>query len=362
MKRSVSDVILPSHLHMLRLSIIRGPLNPKLRGEVFAEYTRLTGSHFSEANFTRWVEESSEGPAVHAFLTTPEGNLAGHICAFPFPVKKGNTVLCAAKAEYFFIKEEFRKLPVSPSASPNLPAAVILVRELRNFCLEEMNWDPIFCSAPPEISLVHRAAGAKPVVFDLQECFLVMRPFRAFYALPNIKFGQRLALCCAGLVQSPKYFLSRLRKIRKPLLPQASPLPVVSTGYQFCDDQAFLDWRYPKIDFQICRDGLANGRLVTNVVVGKSFLRVVDWCLDKTVVDSALETLMRKAEVSGAVGIRWPIYLNLPESQALIGKLRQRGFFCVSRQRKLSLFTRVKERSDSGNWWFTDMLVSFDHA
>src|SRR5262249_2289076 len=115
---------------MLRLRIVRGPLTDDQDSTILREYNRLTSSQIGLANYRRWERGSPDGPVFHGLLETEEGEIAGHMCLIPLRLRGQGREWIAAKAEYFFLREPFRKERVSGLESSFKPAAVLLLEKL----------------------------------------------------------------------------------------------------------------------------------------------------------------------------------------------------------------------------------------
>src|SRR5687767_6351907 len=125
---------------MLNLRILRGPLSAEQYDRIRSEYDRLVEVRTPPANFQRWLTESPAGPALHAILESPSGQIVGHCCLIPFPLLIDGSRVTAAKAEYFFLHENYRQQTVAGFESLRLPAAVVLLRELYRFGSRQEQW------------------------------------------------------------------------------------------------------------------------------------------------------------------------------------------------------------------------------
>ena len=167
---------------------------------ILSEYNRLTRSHISPENLRRWTQESPEGPSCHALLKTARGELVGHCCLFPFRMEYGDAQVVAAKAEYYFINENYRTERIHGLEKSDKPAAVILLEQLYHYC-RTLHWGPYIVSAPKGVDGLHRMAGCRPISFPLFECLLVLRPLRGSFATPNLTAKQRVLLFLIGAAQ-----------------------------------------------------------------------------------------------------------------------------------------------------------------
>ena len=188
---------------MLTLHIVRGPLDENLNLAVLHGYTALTRATVTAENFRRWMQRSPEGPALHAVLKNQNGDVAGHCCLFPFPLTVSGNRVTAAKAEYFFVKSEFRKQAVLGYEGSMKPAAVLLLE-----CLyrsgKQLGWCPYVVSAPSDVAPLHRLAGCRKLTVPLTECLLTFRPWKAAIDTPICRRASEwrspgLAHCSASL-------------------------------------------------------------------------------------------------------------------------------------------------------------------
>jgi hypothetical protein len=146
------------------------------------------------------MQHSPEGPALHALLKTEDGSIAGHCCLFPFPMNIAGKRATIAKAEYFFVKEQFRKNAVQGCEGSMKPAAVLLLEYLYRSG-KGLGWCPYLVSAPAEVAPLHTLAGFRKIVIPVTECLLTFRPWQAALSTPHLVRGQRLALTAVGTLK-----------------------------------------------------------------------------------------------------------------------------------------------------------------
>ena len=353
---------------MLELRLTRAPLDDATRSAVIGQFSRLVGRPVLDDDFRRWTERSPAGPALHALLTSAEGRVVGHCCLFPFPLYRDGQRLIGAKAEYFFVHEEFRRDQFRDLPESNQLPALRLLRELYRHGSEQLGWDPILISAAPEVAALHRFAGAFAVNFDLFECLLTLRPCRASRLTPNLSSVQRAAILLIGTCQSLAWgllqglFWHRGRDLR-PLSDLETIRPRSDTcGMTFSLDAEFLSWRYPKSGFDLYELGSEAGTFLAATNSPRDYLRVVDSNLDLEHVSicSLIAGLIRQARRGRNLGVRWAVYDHPKLPQRLVSRLRSLGVFCARRKRQICVYTKDRDLASTARWQFSDMLVTFD--
>jgi hypothetical protein len=352
---------------MLELRLTRAPLDDATQNAVVREYSRLVGTPVSEEDFRRWTEGSPAGPALHGLLESSEGRVVGHCCLFPFPLYRDGRKLIGAKAEYLFVHEEFRRDQFRDLPESGEPPALRLLRDLYHHGSKRLGWDPILISAPPEVASLHQLAGASEVSFDLFECLLTLRPWRASRLSPNLSPVQRVAIFLIGACQWLAWrllggLLWRRGRDLRPLADLGTIRPRSDTrGMTFSLDAEFLAWRYPKSGFGLYELGSAEGTLLAATNSPRDYLRVVDWNLDleRVSVSSLIAGLVRHARRGRNLGVRWALYSHPNLPKRLVARLRSLGFVCARRKRQICVYTRNPDLASPALWQFSDMVVTF---
>jgi hypothetical protein len=353
---------------MLNLEIVRGPLpNDHDYETITAEYNRLGKTQISERLMRRWCKESPSGPALHALLKTDQGKIVGHMCIFPFSMELAGKKVTAGKTEYLFVHQDFRRQAVRGMEASPLPVSFLMLRQLYCYATEQLEWDPILTSALPGADGVFQVIGCRPMMFPLVECIMIRRPWKACRLIPNLSLAKRLMVFFLGLPQSCIWAVVRLLLL--PLGRNTKPLPMATSSFptsnkaQFSSDPDYLAWRYPAERFK--RFGFANPPYASVIVQNGSperFLRVCQTDLDGLdfPVVSLIVGLMDQARSCDTLGVRWAIYdYGNPPTRVVI-KLRQLGFACVRRQRKIMIYTRHPELADPSYWSFDDSLITYE--
>lgn len=353
---------------MLELRLARGPLDEASRRAVVQEYGRLAGTPAGQDDFRRWTEQSPAGPALHGLLRAPDGRLAGHCCLFPFPLCRDGRRLVGAKAEYFFVHEDFRKDPIANLPGSGQPPALGLLKALYRHGSEQLGWDPILISAAPEVAVLHRLAGAVAVHFELTECLLILRPLGAARLTPNLSRLRRMILVLVGAGQMLVWRLvgglcrGRAKSLRALLDPGAIRPRADLGGITFPLDPEFLSWRYPKSGFELLEVALEPGTLLAVTSSTSDYLRVVDsnLDLDRVGVFALVAALVRQARRCGSLGVRWAVYDHPSLSGRFIRKLRSLGLICARHKRLICMYTKDRDSASAAQWQFSDMIVTFD--
>lgn len=349
---------------MLSLSILKGPLDQTLNAAILQGFTELAHSKVSSENFRRWMQESPAGPALHAILTAEDGRLAGHCCLFPIPMMLQGTRITIAKAEYFFLRSEFRKEAVCGFEKSIKPASVLLLEALYRSG-SQFGWDWYLVSAPAEVAPLHRMAGCRKVSISLTECLLTFRPWKAAVNTPNIGSSQRAALAVAGSVQRALWALPRKsgRDVREISVDAPSSNNHHSaTGISLTADPDFTRWRYGTSEFRRLqfRDS-SESWLIAKKGSSVEYLRVCQSPPDigeqdaKCLVKSLAEIALREK----ALGVRWALYADGPSHHQLVPVLRNMGFLCMRRERTIYV-RRSAESAESPAWHLQDSLFCFD--
>jgi hypothetical protein len=353
---------------MLNLRLLRGPLSPEQKERIRTEYNRLASTRVPPENLQRWVEDSPAGPALHALLETDDSVIVGHCCLFPFPMDSSGTRLTVAKAEYFFVGENYRSERVRGLESPK-PAALLLLEQLYRRGLQE-GWGPLIISAPAQIQPLHKMAGCRLARIPLRECLFVVRPWRSSIATPNLTRAHRAAMFGVGVAQQALWFalshsMARLEPARPTPIPAAleqEPCPE-SQSLSLSEAPDFLSWRYPASEY--FRVGFGRGDRSYAVLKRGSdgtYLRV---CQSRIAPGDScgalLATLIREARREEALGVRWAIYENGCSASELVRSMRRLGFVSSPRVRNIWLYSSNEQLLRPEVWHLSDSLFAFDN-
>lgn len=350
---------------LLSLRIVRGPLNPQQEQVIVAEFNRLTRSAIPLDHFRRWVRSGPQGPACHALLETEDARIVGHFCLIPLSTEYQGRELTAARTEYFFVHEDFRRAEVRGFENSLLSSAILLLDQLYRHC-QALGWEPLLASASDAIQPFHRLVGSKPADLPLFECLFVLRPWRAARFTSNLTLGHRTAIFLTGLAQKTAcYFLSPLLTTRdEPEAVPAAKLTIAKNGNRmaFFHHAEALAWRYPEGEYTAYSRGSdPNFRLIVKHGSAGRYLRVCDWRVDQRQDFLAtLLPLIRLAKSQKALGVRWPVYGDAGQSLWLLRSLRSVGFVCVRRSRRLLVNAKDKSFLSSRAWDISDSFFSFD--
>lgn len=350
---------------MLNLRIVRGPLEPGENEQILREYNRLTESAIPMDEFVRWVQHNPAGPAWHAILQTDEGRVVGHTSLLPLLTSYPDPAIIPARSEYSFTHEDFRSAPIRGYENVKRAKFMILVDELFKHGVRE-GWGPYYVSTRGANHPLSRRVGCKPVDFPLWECLLTLRPGDAARETPNLKPVQRAALFGIGSAQSIAW------SIAGAVLPKSNGVRTESIGESavaptrgrlaFFEDVESLKWRYPEEQFLRYEFADAPGDYaIVKRGNPQRFLRVVQCSLqNEKSAGKLIRMLEREARAEKALGVRWPIFEDGPESAKLAGVLKRHGFLCASRVRTIMIHTKDEKFLDRNLWRFDDSHFSFD--
>jgi GNAT superfamily N-acetyltransferase len=349
---------------MLNLRTVRGPLQGAEEESILADYNRLTGARIPLGDFRRWVRDSPEGPAWHAILQTDEARIVGHFSLIPLRAHDGGKDLIAAKTEYFFVHEDFRREKVRGFENSILSCAILLLSQLYEEC-RASGWGPVLVSANDQIERFHRAVGCRPVPFKLSECLLILRPWAAAQRTPNLTTKQRAAMLFVGIAQR------MVRSVTSVLASRSRGVGFTSVDsvcvhrkkdqIAFFEDRASLIWRYPSEDYvTVASDSDPHQFVIAKHGSDERFLRVCQWELAGSEDPAAfLLALIDQARREKALGVRWSLYREQQQPE-LLGALRKLGFLCVQRERRLLFYTSDKKLLNPEKWCLTDSFFAFD--
>lgn len=349
---------------MLTLHIIRGPLDENLNLAILNGYTALTRATVSAENFRRWMQHSPEGPALHAVLKSQNGAIAGHCCLFPFPLNVGGRRVTAAKAEYFFVKTEFRREAVLGYEGSVKPAAVVLLE-----CLyrsgKQLGWCPYLVSAPTDVAPLHRLAGCRKVTIPLTECLLTFRPWKAAIHTPNLVTSQRMALAGIGTLQRVAWALPP--KSDPLVRPVPADAPSESCGsnqrISLSCDPDFLAWRYSPSEYLRLRiETSADLGVIVKKGGARDYVRVCHSSLGsrEQFWKPLLKALVALALEEKSLGVRWAVYDGGVSDKQLVPVLRKLAFLCMRRERTIYVHGLASVDLQPGAWHLQDSLFCFD--
>ncbi len=349
---------------MLSLHIIRGPLDERINRAVLSGYTSLTTATVTPQNFRRWMELSPEGPALHAILQTRDGSVAGHCCLFPLPMNISGMRVTVAKAEYFFVKTEFRKEPVEGHDRSLKPAAVLLLEQLYR-CGRELGWRPYLVSAPPEVAPLHRLAGCRKVSIPLTECLLTFRPWKAAAVTPNLSAKQRIALGAVGAMQRLLWAVPRRSEERVRAVAASAPCAVrpAPQRISLSSDADFLAWRYADPEYvHLQIEASEDLGVIAKRGSGREYLRVCQTAsgADEHSWKPLLKALIGTAREEHALGVRWAVYDDGASGGNLVSLLRKMAFLCVRRERTVYVHGLGPDDLLPSAWGLQDSLFCFD--
>ena len=351
---------------MLNLSVVRGPLEEHRNKEILREFNRLTNSHVPIKDYCRWVENSPEGPAWHALLTTENSRIAGHICLIPLRAEYEGKRLVVARTEYFFVHEDFRSEKVHGLENSFLSPAILLLDQLYRHCWEK-GWGPFLVSAAKEIQPFHELVGCRAVDFPLHECLFLTRPWKAAKQTPNLNGVKRLALWAVGLVQGMAWQAARVAlTLRSEAVSSRgvdeAPDAKNACGIVLFADQESLAWRYPAGSYVLLNDEKEpRSYAIAKMSSGGDYLRVCQWQLES--VRSAgklVRSLLLQAQSGGTAGVRWAVFADDDMAANLVHSLRKLGFLCAARVRRLLVYSEDPAFFDASKWRLSDSLFNFD--
>jgi hypothetical protein len=315
--------------------------------------------------FTRWAEQSPEGPAIHSMLETPDGLIAGHCCLLPFRMEMGDRSVRVARVGYFFVSEDYRSQLVAGFEAEDKQPAAILLEQLCQ-CGSEQGWGPFLVSSAPETALL--IPECQVVEFHMWECFFVLNPLKAWHRSKHLPPRRRRTLFLAGLAQQAfSFLLLRFtydpRLVRNPRIGEA--LPSVNgyfdDGLSLPETEDFLSWRYPNDSYSrfVMSDGSPT-YAIAQKASHSSYLRV---CQSREPqhgsISSLVKELICQARWSHALGVRWSIYGG-SEQDHLVAELRRLGFFCIPGVRRVPIYSPYPEYRSPQYWNLCDSLFTFD--
>jgi GNAT superfamily N-acetyltransferase len=346
---------------MLNLRIVRGPLTAREEETILGEFNRLTNSAIGHADFKRWVREAPGGPAWHAILETDDSRLVGHFCLIPLRARHQGKMLGAARTEYFFVHEDFRREKVRGFENSFMPCGLLLLDRLYRHCRSQ-GWEPLIVSANDEIQKMHQAVGCRGADFALSECLLILRPFAAARRTPNLNPKQRAAIFAIGLAQRARlwaagHFAADTGGAKSTNVEGICAHPK-KDRIAFFEDKTSLTWRYPDEDYvTLVHASDPHQYVIAKHGSDERYLRVCQWDL---AVDPApfLGALLRQAKSEKALGVRWSIYDD--GEAGLLQAMRKLGFVRARRNRRILFHASDEQLLRPETWSFTDSFFCFD--
>jgi hypothetical protein len=349
---------------MLTLHIVRGPLDDNLNPAILNGYTELARATVSAENFRRWMQRSPEGPALHAVLKSQNGAIAGHCCLFPFPLNVRGRRVTAAKAEYFFVKTEFRKEAVLGHEGSVKPAAVLLLEGLYRSG-KELGWCPYLVSAPTGVAPLHRLAGCQKLTIPLTECLLTFRPWKAAIHTPNLGTGQRMALGGIGALQRVAWAVPPKSDPFVREVPADAPSEHCgsSQGIGLSCDPDFLAWRYSPSEYlRLRNESSTDLGVIVKRGGARDYVRVCHSSLGshEQFRKPLLKTLVATALEERSLGVRWAVYHDGVSEKQLVPVLRKLAFLCMRRERTIYVHGLAPADLEPAVWHLQDSLFCFD--
>jgi hypothetical protein len=145
----------------LELRLIRGPLDDaglKAIADLYGEYS---AKYRDPAFCRRLFNQNPAGYSLHAFLAGHSGRLVGHHAVIPMNVSVRGRPRAAGKAEAYVVHADFRKATVIADGRDQI-ASLALPLHLYRFALEQ-GMEVVHMLAPPEVGMIHRMAGCRPL-------------------------------------------------------------------------------------------------------------------------------------------------------------------------------------------------------
>jgi hypothetical protein len=349
---------------MLNLRIVRGPLQGAEEGSILREFNRLTNSAIAESEFRRWVRSSPDGPAWHAVLETDESRIAGHFCLIPLRARYRGKQICAARTEYFFVHEDFRREKVRGIENSFLPCGLLLLEHLYRHCSEQ-GWGPLIVSASEQIQPFHEIVGCRPADFGLTECLLILRPWDAARRTPNLTAKQRMGLLLVGLAQQVLWSIPGIIPLKSRGVKCASVASVCvhprTDRTAFFEDMDSLCWRYPDAEYiTIVSEDDPHQYVIAKHGSNERYLRVCQWHLEESGNPVPfIAALIDRARQEKALGIRWSLYGDQQRS-VILNAMRKLGFLRAPRNRRLLFYTSEDAFLNPEQWDIADSFFSFD--
>jgi hypothetical protein len=349
---------------MLNLRIVRGPLKDAEEEQVLREFNRLTGSAIADGEFRRWVRDSPDGPAWHAVLETDDAKVVGHFCLIPLRARHRGKQMCAARTEYFFVHEDFRREKVRGFENSFKPCGLLLLDLLYRHCRDQ-GWAPLIVSASEEIQRLHNAVGCRPADFRLSECLLILRPWDAARRTPNLSMKQRMAMLLIGIAQHVLWSALKVVPLKPGNVKFVSATSICihpkNGEIAFFQDKDSLAWRYPDEQYiTIVGEDDPLQYVIAKRGSNARYLRVCQWHMEGSGNPSPfLAALIDRAKQEKALGVRWSLYGEQQQSIPLKA-MRKLGFLCAPRNRKLLFHTSEDALLNPQKWNIADSLFCFD--
>ena len=349
---------------MLNLRIVRGPLADAEEETILQDFNRLTNSAIEQTDFRHWIRDAPDGPAWHAILETDDSRVVGHFCLIPLRFRDQAKTECAARTEYFFVHEDFRREKVRGFESSFMPGGLLLLDRLYRHCRDN-GWQPLIVSASEEIQRLHQAVGCRAADFALTECLFILRPFDAARRTPNLTVKQRLAVFLAGAAQRGRWWVRSLFRYSPGgvKFTTVDSICVHPTKNQiaFFEDKPSLAWRYPNEDYvTVSRERDPHQYVIAKHGSDERYLRVCQWDLGEAGdPEWFILALVQQAKREKALGVRWSVYGDRPDL-GLRAAMRKFGFVQMPRNRRLLFYTSDELFLKPEAWNFTDSFFCFD--
>lgn len=350
---------------VMSLAIVRGPLEAWKYEAILEQYNRLTMSRIPMEEFLHWVRDGVEGPAWHAVLENEKSEVVGHSAIIPFRGSCKGKRIVAGKAEYAFIREEYRSAKIRGLEHVGKPRNAVMIQQLF-LRWEEEGHGPLLTSTSAVGRRLLSGVGCSVVKFPVMECLLILRPWDAARMTPNIEKWQRATLSAAGILQKTAWTMGGLLghkpgRIRE--APMGQPVRVEDNEQiSFFEDAQSLGWRYLEGQYERLElDAKRDPYVVVKKGSAERYLRVCQWQLDEGEPSFQLiAKLVQMAREENALGVRWAVYGSGKVSTALSRRLRGLGFLCAQRERAVLIYSKEQDFHSVDKWKLTDAMFSFD--
>ncbi|HXW57122.1 MAG TPA: hypothetical protein VEJ67_15345 [Candidatus Cybelea sp.] len=363
LENTAAGAVMPS---TLSLRVLKGPLLAAERSAVLAEYTRVTGVRVTVQNFARWAEESPDGPALHAFLETRRGRLAGHCCLVPLRMPMSTGDVKVGVPRYFFVSADHELGRVEGREVSHQSIETTLLAQLYGHAARE-GWSPIFVHPAPEERLFHRAAGCRTIALPVRECIFVLNPAQAWRYSRSLALNQKMGFVVAtamqqGFARCMLPFAARNGRVRNARIgePARSLSSRSESGFVSSEEERFLKWRYPHGMYSRLVVGDASEcYVIARKGSAHQALRICQWHgASDRYLPSLVKGLIREAARTGSAGVHWSVYGNGAEQERIVGHLGRQHFYPISRNVRALVYSSKEEFFSPENWNLSDSLVS----
>jgi hypothetical protein len=205
-----------------------------------------------------------------------------------------------------------------------------------------------------------------PVEFPLHECLLALDPLGSARETPNLNSWQRTGLLAAGTCQNilwrTIWASSKNGHGMRSVAMDAEAVDEDPESLSFFEDQLSLRWRYVAGQYErLCLDSAPKDYAIVKNGGANRYLRMCQWRLSsRDSLAPLVRSLVGRAKVQRALGVRWAVYGNGPEAQDLVKSLRRMGFLCVARKRTELIHSLDENLRSAAAWKMNDSLFSFD--